>query len=78
LLFAQVGSDLGHALVVYGSGFDDKGQPNVEYISVMDPLSGKYKNIPLASLNYPVEVGKASKWNRQTPCMSKPGNDPGK
>jgi hypothetical protein len=34
LLFAQVGSSLGHVLVVYGSGFDDKGQPNPDYISV--------------------------------------------
>jgi hypothetical protein len=76
LLFAQVGSSLGHVLVVYGSGFDEKGQPNADYISVMDPLSGKHVNRSLAGLSYPVEVGTAGKLVRPAPCLSKPGSVP--
>ena len=76
LLFAQVGSSLGHVLVVYGSGFDDKGQPNPDYVSVMDPLSGKYENRSLMGLSYPVEVGRAGKQVRPAPCLSKPGKVP--
>lgn len=76
LLIAQVGSSLGHVLVVYGSGFDPEGKPNPNYISVMDPLSGTYSNWPLAALSYPVEVGRVGKQKRPARCLSKPGKDP--
>lgn len=76
LLFAQVGSSLGHVLVVYGSGFDDKGQSNPDYVSVMDPLSGKYENRSLSGLSYPIEVGRAGKLVRPAACLSKPGKVP--
>jgi hypothetical protein len=76
LLFAQVGRNLGHVLVVYGSGFDDMRMPNPNYVSVMDPLSGKYENRSLVGLSYPIEVGRAGKRVRPAPCLSKAGKDP--
>ena len=77
LLFAQTGHALGHVLVVYGSGFDDKRQPNPDYISVMDPISGTHVNLPVSSLAFPVQVGRLVKRTRPAPCLSKAGQDPG-
>jgi hypothetical protein len=73
LLFAQVGNSLGHVLVVYGSGFDERGRPNSEYVSVMDPLSGKHENRAIASLAFPIEVGQAGALTRPAACLSQPG-----
>jgi hypothetical protein len=77
LLLAQVGGPLGHAMVVYGVGFDEKGEPNPDYMSVMDPLAGKHVNMAISSLSYPVELGhQAPKRVRPAPCLSKPGDVP--
>ena len=76
LLIAQVGHNLGHVIVVYGSGFDESRAPNSEYISVMDPLLGTYQNRLLNGLSYPVHVGVAGKVVRPAGCLSKAGKDP--
>jgi hypothetical protein len=76
LLLAQTGTSLGHAMVVYGVGIDDKRQPNPNYMSVMDPLSGTHENLAISSLSYPVEIGYLTKRVRPAPCLSRPGEVP--
>jgi hypothetical protein len=76
LLLAQTGTSLGHAIVVYGVGIDDKREPNPNYMSVMDPLSGTHENRAISSLSYPVEIGHLTKRVRPAPCLSRPGEVP--
>ena len=72
LMIAQIGHSLGHVIVVYGSGFDETGKPNPDYISVMDPWTGSYNNMKLSRLSFPVEVGVAGPQSRDAACIKKP------
>ena len=76
LLLALTGSSLGHTLVVYGVGIDDKGMPNPGFMSVMDPLIGKHENRPIAALAYPLEIGHLATRVRPAACRKTPGQVP--
>jgi hypothetical protein len=76
LLLAQTGAPLGHAMVVYGVGIDDKQLPNPDFMSVMDPMSGTHENRRISSLSYPVEIGHLTKRVRPASCRSRAGEVP--
>jgi Papain-like cysteine protease AvrRpt2 len=68
---------MGHVVVVYGSGYDDKGAPNPDWISVMDPIVGGHRNWHVSSVPNTISVG----WltgarTRPAPCLSQPGPPP--
>jgi peptidoglycan hydrolase-like protein with peptidoglycan-binding domain len=70
LIMAEASDNIGHALVVYGVGIDNNQQPNPNYFSVMDPIDGQYKNLPLSGLNYPVRIGFLGNRERPAPCRN--------
>jgi hypothetical protein len=76
LMIAQLGHPTGHVIVVYGSGFDQTGKPNPDYISVMDPWTGTYYNTRLARLDFPVEVGVPGPQVRDAACLKKKTETP--
>ena len=68
---------MGHAMVVYGSGFDDKGMPSPEWISVMDPIAGEHRNIPVSSVPTTISIGwLTTSRTRPAACLSQAPPDP--
>lgn len=64
---------LGHVVVVYGSGFDDKGAPNPDWISVMDPIVGGHRNWHVSSVPNTMSIGwLTTTRKRPAPCLSRP------
>jgi hypothetical protein len=45
-----------HVRVVYGVGIDENRQPSRLYMSVMDPIEGAYRNVPINSIRYPATL----------------------
>jgi Domain of unknown function (DUF4157) len=64
----RVGLD--HVSVIYGTGIDDKGRPDPNFISVMDPLEGTYRNRSINGLTYPLAIGFFAGRKRPAPCRS--------
>ena len=68
---------MGHVVVVYGSGFDDKGAPNPNWISVMDPIVGGHRNWHVSSVANTMSLGwLTSSRKRPAACLSQPGAVP--
>lgn len=64
---------LGHVVVVYGSGYDDKGAPNPDWISVMDPIVGGHRTRPVSSVPNTMSIGwLTNRRKRPAPCLSQP------
>lgn len=64
---------LGHVVVVYGSGYDDKGAPNPDWISVMDPIVGGHRNWHVSWVPDTMSIGWLTNTRtRPAPCLSQP------
>jgi len=66
-------SNVAHDMVIYGYGFDEKGEPCSGCVSLMDPNGGTYRNDTLFNLGFPLYLG-IPKSERGSPaaCRKKP------
>jgi hypothetical protein len=68
---------MGHVVVVYGSGFDDHGMPDPDWISVMDPIVSSHRNWHVSAVASSISVGwLTTRRTRPAACLSQAPPEP--